>query len=120
MSRAITDMLHIFPSIFKIFRLLEAKSACYFVPPAKMFAGEPMPTKLSCFILKNILKPQHEKAATLHSRDAVSKPCSFKYYQSSLSLRYKGLLKFHFSNLPCCIEPAPRYSFFLCPNSLMP
>lgn len=49
MSRTITDMLHILPSMFKMFRLLEAKNACYFVPPAKMFAGEPTPTKLFSF-----------------------------------------------------------------------
>lgn len=71
MSRTIIDMIHILPPMFKIFRLLEAKNARYFVPPAKMFAGEPTPTKLSCFPLKIILISQHKKAAALHSRDGV-------------------------------------------------
>lgn len=52
MSRTITDMLQIFPSMFKMFRWLEAKNACYFVPTAKVFAGETIPTKVCCFILK--------------------------------------------------------------------
>lgn len=77
MSRTITDMLHIFPPMFKMFRLLEAKNAPYFVPPAKVLAGEPTHTKLSCFISKNILKSQYKKAATLHSRDTGSKTLPF-------------------------------------------
>lgn len=81
MSSTIRDITHILPSIFKMLRFLEAKNArCYCVPPAKMLAGKPTLTKLSCFPLKNILKSQHEKAATLHSGDAGSKPCSFKCY----------------------------------------
>lgn len=91
MSRTITDVLQIFPSMFKMFRWLEAKNARYFVPTAKVFAGETTPTKVCCFILKNIYKYQQENAATLHSRDAGSKPCTFKCYQSSHSVRYKGL-----------------------------
>lgn len=54
MSRTITDMLQIFPSMFKMFRWLEAKNARYFVPTAKVFAAETTPTKVCCFILKNI------------------------------------------------------------------
>lgn len=79
MSRTIIDIPHILLSMVKMLRFLEAKNAnCYCVPPAKILAGKPTPTKLRCFLLKDILKSQPEKVATLHSRDTGSNPCSFK------------------------------------------
>lgn len=79
MPRTIIDIPHILPSMLKKLIFLGGKNAhCYCVPPAKILAGKPTPTKLSCFPLKNILKSHHEKSATVHSKGAGSKPCSFR------------------------------------------
>lgn len=67
MSRTTNHICHILPSKLKMHIFLQDRNAlCYYVLPTKMSSGKPTPAKLSCFPVKNILKSQCEKVATLH------------------------------------------------------